>query len=191
MTLVGGAFLLLGLGLSLAMSSSRRTFMPTWLYLYHAAFSTFYYFYALTYGADSYGYYNAGSWVEPSPGTTFVMWFTAHVRDATGASYFDLFMLFHIFGYVGLVKFFDLLRPFREQSPRLRLLITLLIFIPGLHFWTSAIGKDAISCLGVMTFLASVHAANRLSLGAVFGLVAVATVRPHIAVLLGASWGVA
>jgi hypothetical protein len=192
MTAVGAVFLLLGISLSIVQSTSRRSWLPTWLFGYHTGFAISYWLYSLSYNADSVAYYNGTrNFAELTPGTPFISWLTVFLRDTTGGSYFDLFMMFHLPGYLGLVKLFDMLRPFGEQSARLGRLATLVLFLPGLHFWTCAIGKDSLTFLGIVTFLASVHAANRLSLGAISGLAVCALARPHIALLLGASWGLA
>lgn len=190
MSIVGVVFVCLGLALSVFFSMNRRTWLPVALFVCHAAFAAFYCYYTLGYGGDAYSYYTT-VYVEFGPGTDFVRWLTANARDALDATYLDLFMLFHIAGFVALVWFHDLCRDICHQSAALRRGSTALVFMPGLHFWTGAIGKDALAFLGIVTFIRATRREAPLSIGLGIGFLLCAMVRPHMAMLLAVSWGIA
>jgi hypothetical protein len=70
--------------------------------------------------------------------------FTQFLKHSAGATYLDSFFVFQGFGFFGLML---LMRLFQEiemaMNTRASRLSTYLLFLPSLHFWTSAIGKDA------------------------------------------------
>src|SRR5690606_32124112 len=66
-----------------------------------------------------------------------------------GLSYLGSFFFYNILGFVGLIAFDASLRVATANKSRvLRLLATLIAFLPSVSFWSSAIGKDAISFMG-------------------------------------------
>jgi hypothetical protein len=99
-----------------------------------------------------------------------------------------------LFGFAGFLGSAYLLRIMREvsgdQYKRTRFLVYGLLFIPGLNFWTAAIGKDALMYLGIqMVAYAMLRPTKRpITLGA--GFLLAVMIRPHIAVLLGAACGI-
>jgi hypothetical protein len=88
---------------------------------------------------DIYGFYSNGFGL----GTMFVVYVTQSMRGIFGGSYLDYFLFYQFMGVWGLAL---LMRTMQEtasvlETPLPPLLIGLL-FLPGLYFWTSAIGKD-------------------------------------------------
>jgi hypothetical protein len=157
------------------------------LLVVHVVCSVVYYFYALTTSADSALYYYDYTGIAEMPtdfGTVFVIQFTQWIKTATGGTYLDLFLIFQVFGFWGVVL---LMRTFEEVYSELGLTqppsAYLLLFIPGIQFWTSAIGKDGALFFGVSL---AVWAAMQLRFRFLaFGLAVLVmlAVRPHIAFL--------
>jgi hypothetical protein len=158
--------------------------------------------YSLSHPADAEGYYaHVDFFSEFSSGTGFILWLTAWLRDLLEASYLDMYMVFHLFGYLGVVLFYRLgLRALSNESDPDRLgatanggsrLLHAIAFLPGLHFWTSFIGKDGLMFLGILCFVWGMARPHGRVLALVFGLSLCALIRPHIAGVLAASCAIA
>ena len=168
-------------------------FMVLWLL--HILSTITFYFYAETNGADSMLYYfdpYGMALKEMNFGTVFVVHLVQTMREWAGGSYLDYFLFFQAFGFWGIVV---LMRTVEEIYAELDLpqaqLAYVMLFLPGLHFWTSAIGKDA--PLFFCTSLA-VWAAMQLRRRFVAFGVAVAVMvlfRPHVALVTMVSLAIA
>ncbi|HET9957117.1 MAG TPA: hypothetical protein VFQ61_21620 [Polyangiaceae bacterium] len=203
MTSVGVLFVVLGAGLGLWFSVKWRSPVYLALFVFHLMASLFFWNYSLHHPADAVEYYRyVNYYSEIAIGTTLVAWLTATIRDALVASYLDVFMAFHLFGYLALVILFRLcaavMSDFQEpdavdgqQSLGRRALLYSMTFLPGLHFWTSPICKDGLALLGITSFTWGMVRPERRLLALVFGLFAVGMVRPHIAALLAAAGALA
>lgn len=188
------AFGLLGIMISIAgfhfarAGESRVRFvMFVLLLLVHigAAFASFLYSQefggdATVYYYDRYGVYGNATGVS----TVFIVNFVQFIKSYLGGSFFDYFLLFQAMGFWGLLF---VLRAFDDIHTELGQPtfkpVYLLLFLPGLHYWTSAIGKDAPIFLGIaMCCWAAFRLQTRYL---VFGIGVAITlvVRPHIALI--------
>ena len=146
-----------------------------------------YYFYAQEFGGDVLLYYNDQYGIYGNGfglSTIFVINFVQFLKEYFGGSMLDYFLLFQAMGFWGMLF---VLRAFDDiydelGQPRSRY-VYLLLFLPGLHFWTSAIGKDAPIFLAVAmcTWAAFRLQSRYLAFGA--GLAIALMVRPHIALI--------
>jgi hypothetical protein len=189
---VGVLFIALGVLLSLCLAFLLRS--PTCILLFacHLGAAFFNWQYSLEQPADAQGYFaQTADLAKLAPGTGFIGWFVATIRDVLGASYLDMFMIFHLFGYLGVVLFFRLcVRASGEldEAPlALRALPYVLAFLPGFHVWTSVMGKDEIVFLGILVFLWGLIRPGPRFLALAAGLAICCLVRPHIAALLAAA----
>lgn len=164
------------------------------LYIWHLLFSVFYYSYSLDNTADAKGYYleslNMG--FKLKFGTEAVTYLTSIFSLHLGMSYGGVFVVFHLFGYVGMLALLSALQSITAQcTARVRFLVLAIILLPGVSFWSAAIGKDS------LTFMASglvcwsvLHLRRRYpAMILAVGLFLIA--RPHIAGILIASLAVA
>jgi len=157
----------------------------------HSIFSLLYWglsLSALT-SADSTLYYqNAlnfqGDWLSLLKfGTSFIQFILYPLIHYLGLSYLSCFLIFNTFGLIGISLVFVTTRSYLT-SPRMKKLYAMTLFLPGLSFWTSAIGKDSLVLLGIgLTFYAVSAFKNRLP-SLIFGLLITVYVRPHVFVLL-------
>jgi hypothetical protein len=89
---------------------------------------------------DPYGFFANGFGLS----TMFVVYLTQSMRNLFGGTYLDYFLLYQTLGLWGLAL---LMRTLDEIALTLETplppLVFLLMFLPGMYFWTSAIGKDA------------------------------------------------
>lgn len=157
----------------------------------HVAGSVAFYQYALTSSADAALYYYDTTGLRRSDmelGTIFTIKMVQYVKATIGGSYLDHFLIFQAFGFWGLLFLQRCLEHGQQyfgdvltQPPYW------LLFLPGLHFWTGAIGKDAPLFLAVSLAL---WAVVRLSTRAIWFAAAVLIMllfRPHIALLATAA----
>ena len=113
----------------------------------HIAACLFNYTYTLSHISDTSAYYYDPFYYWNQPwglGTTFVTQVTHILRFGFGASYLDCFLFFQVFGLAGtalLARCFDDIEANVGVPERRGYWI--LLFLPSLHFWTVAIGKDA------------------------------------------------
>jgi hypothetical protein len=153
-----------------------------WLLSFEAAMDAF------TYYRDPYDFKSR----DPlESGTYFIVHVDQTIRQVLGGSFLDHFLFFQCFGMVGIAL---LIRSFNEIAESLGMEVPvhayMLLFLPGLHFWSSAIGKDAPMFLAVsLACWASLRIQKR-AVWMVPALVLMALIRPHVgAIVLAAVVG--
>jgi hypothetical protein len=113
----------------------------------HVASAYIYYIFVQTSDADTklyyydvYGFYDDGFGL----GTLAVVFVTQWLKGAIGGTYLDYFFLYQMLGVWGLAL---VMRTMEEAAAaldtQLQPAMLALMFLPGMYFWTSAIGKDA------------------------------------------------
>jgi hypothetical protein len=183
------------IGFSWSRSTITKLTICTILLFVHIGASLYYYLYSQASAADSsmyyfdpYGFAN-GPW---GLSTQFVMKLCQLLKVQFGASYLDCFLLFQSIGFAGMMimaRVFDEIEANVGVSERRGYWV--LLFLPSVSFWTSAIGKDA-----PVFFAISLCVWAALSLRArflYFGIsLAVLTIfRAHIAFMAAIAFAVA
>jgi hypothetical protein len=169
------------------------------LFAYHMIFGLIYWTYAQFNRSDSANYYRMAKyamrhWAEAfNPGTSFVEWFTFPFVSYLGFSY-DMMMFFCTWlGYLGFVYFYLFFKENLVTNPKFEGYdaITLLMFLPNMHFWTASLGKGALIFFGLgMLVYGLSRPAKRIFYIALGGFI-VYMIRPHIlfGVLIGMAVG--
>ena len=165
------------------------------IYMAHVAACIVYFWRAQENLADSAMYY-----YDPfqsyqdgfNVGTQGLIYVIQYMKDLVGGTYLDFYLLFQASGFLGITI---LLRVFEEIHDELRLPHTpylyALVTIPGLHFWSSALGKDAPFLLATSLALwASMRLPNRAK-ALIGALLLMLFIRPHIALVAGAALSLA
>jgi hypothetical protein len=188
--LVAIAGLLLSLA-ALAFGSVRgmpnRPFLLICLLAMHISVSVIYYYYALAFPADTGLYYYDPAKMEHYKfefGTVFVVQTVQALREAFGGSYLDYFIFFQAFGFWGIVLLY---RTFQEMQLEIGAsdggLGQWLLLLPGLHFWSCAIGKDAPLLLAsALAVWSAMHFRRRLPAFAL-AITLMVLFRPHVALV--------
>lgn len=152
----------------------------------HLGMTLLYWQYSLGNPADSRLYYY--DWVglsdrDVKAGSIFLSKIIATLRSTFGGTYLDYFFLFQAFGVAGisllLRVFLEIFRDLGEESR----LVRALLFLPGLHFWTSAIGKDAPLFFAVSLSIWAMLNIERRHWAFFIALLVMLPVRPHIAAI--------
>ncbi|QQE87168.1 hypothetical protein [Azotobacter chroococcum] len=165
-------------------TGSRRSLA---LYAWHTLFCLVYCWYVLKYGGDAIGYYRTarGGARAFDVGTYGVVYLTRLLIEGLGVSLLGTFLVYNLFGSLGLLAFDASLRVVtRDKSRTLRRLATLIVFLPSVSFWSSGIGKDALSFLATgLALWAALDLQRRIPLIAV-AVAIMLLVRPHMAGML-------
>lgn len=162
------------------------------LYLWHTCFCVLYALYVIEDGGDALGYYFSSLDIARSfgPGTSGVIYLTSIFSDHLGFSFLGTFLVFNIFGSIGLLAFYACLQAATlYKSINIRRLVLLVVLLPSVSFWSSAIGKDALSFMAMgLSLWAALELRRRYWLMAIAVLVML-LVRPHMAgmMLIGLS----
>jgi hypothetical protein len=171
-----------------------RTVRSFIIYIWHSVFCLIYLWYVLENGGDAIGYYLAAQEgiLEFGFGTDGVNYLTHLLVQVFGVSLLGAFLVFNIVGTVGLLAFDGSLKIAVQGKGRYtQRLASLIVFLPSISFWSSAIGKDALAFMAVGLAL---WAALRLHQRWVLMLVAIAIMllaRPHMAALMTVTWAFA
>ena len=135
--------------------------------------------------SDAIWYFNVSliydfNWL---PGNFFVISTTKVFTDILGLNMLNTFLVFNIFGIIG-IQF--LLRVLLDIWPKSRNIISympyFIILLPGHSFWSSAIGKDGLAYLSVCLLLYGMHF-NKYSY-LIISIFLMFLVRPHIAFVM-------
>lgn len=176
---------ILGIKSSKAFDTSNQRALV--LYLWHSLFCIVYIFYVGASGGDALTYYRTSlsDGIEFSLGTGAVELFTAFLSLVLGLSVLGTFLAFNMIGFLGLIAFDATLQSATADKVRwVRRLATFIVFLPSVSFWSSAIGKDALSFMAAgLALWAAQHLKKRAWL-MVVALLVMLLVRPHIAALM-------
>lgn len=190
MTLLGVVGMLLGLlAWPYAMVERTRLRVAVFVlaYLAHIGTAIVYYFYSLANVTDATNYYyDYLNFAAQGFGiATQIIYFVVQtMKGIFGGTFLDYYLVFQVFGFWGICV---LMRIFEELYADLNLTQPiysyLMLFLPGLHFWTSAIGKDAPLFLGVCLGLwAAMNVRKRYWVFGI-GMLLITLIRPHVGLL--------
>ena len=158
------------------------------LFLYHLFFFGVYYATTIFSASDSQEYYRkaseiGGNWnIIANTSTRFIDNFAAPFAYL-GLSYESLMLLFSWFGYIGFVYAYLF---FRENIPvnvtvfKKYDLLTLLLFLPNMHFWTASLGKGSLIFMGLMLFAFAIKRPRKRFLTLLIGGFFVFMIRPAV-----------
>lgn len=195
MTFVGIVGILLALGaasIAFVQQTKLRLAVFVAAFLLHVAAAFAFYQFVQAESADTALYYfDPMAYYEQfgfGISTYFVIYFVQALRGLVGGTYLDYFLLFQAFGFWGVAL---MMRTFQEIYAELNVeqppATNLFLLIPSLHWWTSAIGKDAPFMLAiVLSIWAAMRFRKRIH-WFVLALVAIFVLRPHLGLLVSAA----
>lgn len=118
------------------------------LYVWHTAMCLYYFYYSLNNDADATNYYlmSLSSFQKFEVGTRGVDFIISIFSSGLGMSYGGTFLVFNLFGAVGLLALASTLLEFLpERHLVVRRLAVATLFLPGISFWSAGIGKDSLT----------------------------------------------
>jgi hypothetical protein len=131
------------------------------------------------------------SWMKYfGEGTTFILWLTYFPSQILGLSYITGNILFGFLGFIGIRYVFILVYlHFPTNHKILNVpLFPAVFYLANLHFWTSGVGKDAVSFWAIAWFLFAIQQYKEKWWQAVIAFFFVYMCRPHMGqALIGGS----
>lgn len=164
--------------------TKRDTLIILGVFLWHTLFSIVYFLYTLNNAADAKGYYRTSiSDYDFSfyPGSRFINYLTSIFSQGADANYFNSTLVYNLFGSIGLVFLYLSIKRYLSSLPWYWVLI---LFIPSMSFWSSGLGKDAISYMACCLFIYAVSASTKPALLLTLSFFSMFMVRPHVAAML-------
>jgi len=164
------------------------------LYIWHTIFSIAYSYISTFKIADSTSYYlvSLDQLQEFRLGRAAIYYFTAIFSQGLGLSYLGVFLIFNIFGVIGLIAIDAALRHATiDKSKFVKQLALIVVLLPSINFWTSAIGKDSLSFMATCLALwSAIHLRKRYFMMMIAVLV-MFIIRPHISGIMVLSLAIA
>lgn len=157
------------------------------LYLWHTVFCLVYLWYVTNNGGDALKYYRVAALGEVGfkPGTPAVLMINSVFIYGMSFSILGAFLVNNIFGFLGLLAFQGSLNFSTEnKSRRVKQLATLIVLLPSISFWSSALGKDSISFMATGFALWAALKLEKRSVLMAFAIFMMFLVRPHMAGML-------
>jgi len=153
------------------------------IFVWHTFFSIVYFIYTLSNQADARKYYRVSLDNEFGffPGTKFIYYVTSIPTKILDASYINTALFYNFIGALGLIFLYKSLKNFLVSLPWYWIVV---LFIPSMSFWSSGLGKDAISFCATCLFLYAITTSKKTTLLAVISFVMMFMVRPHIAAIM-------
>ncbi|MEN5086555.1 hypothetical protein ABE426_08800 [Sphingobacterium faecium] len=196
--------LILGFKFPLLIKFNKKNYNQLkWLWLYHLLFGFIYYYYVSAQGgSDSLKYWDeakdltgdmALQLLFEKHGTSIMYVLNYIPSNLMNLSFFTGTILYCFIGYMGFVYFykiaFDLI-PYNYKMGPIYLFPSI-FYLPNLHFWSSAIGKDTLLFFCVGLFAYSLMKLDKRIIHVLFSLLLAYLVRPHIALFLLLSFSMA
>lgn len=162
-------------------------FLSLFYFLWHTIFCIVYYVFSLHSNADSTEYYAQSLEIERSfnLGTISIYYLTSIFSKTFGLSYFGVFLIYNLFGFLGMLALASALRQITFGKSRLvRFTAGVLPLTPGLSFWSAMIGKDALTFMGAGLICWAILNLRKRKFAALLGFMGFVLARPHIAIIL-------
>ncbi len=122
-------------------------------------------------------------------GTSSIVYLTQFIKNGLN---FEFVEAMYLYGMAGAAAILLLLRWISlSLNGYVQKLGCLLCFIPGLHFWTSSIGKDALVALGLTLVTIGFQSIRSNIFAIAFGGMLCLMIRPHIFLIVMASFPIA
>jgi len=158
------------------------------LYWFHMLFALIYYMYTLFARSDSQDYFlrpqqQYADWFSAyATGTPFIDFVGYPFINYLGFTYEMMMVLFAYMGYWGFVYFYVYFRENIQYRHKLwgMDLLSLLFFLPNMHFWTASLGKGSIIFLGLGMAMYGLSNLKARKIPLIIGLLIVYHVRPHV-----------
>ncbi|MGL2966872.1 hypothetical protein [Flavobacterium sp. XGLA_31] len=159
------------------------------LFLYHLLLAGVYFAYASFNPTDSKHYFNVLSQLDISWGETIALtnWGVFFIEfpfvKYLGFDYPLCMLLFSWFGYIGFVyAYLFFIENIKEKIIVFRRydFLTLLLFLPNMHFWSASLGKGSVIFMGVMMFIYAIQFPKQRIVILILGAFFIYCIRAHV-----------
>ncbi len=169
------------------------------LFLVHLLFGTYFCFFVQ---GDAVGYWRQAKFMTyadfiysltKDQGTFFILALNYYPSNVLNLSYFTGTMMYSLIGFIGLTYFYVMAVELIPNNPEFKgyYLFPLLFFLPNLHFWSCAVGKDTLLffCIAIFTYglMQPVKRVHMIIIGLFFAYF----IRPHMTLFMLLGFGLA
>jgi len=164
------------------------------LFFYHLALALVYYLYALFNPSDSHYYftkvttnYRGEDWASYYGTSTIFIEFIGYPFIKFFAfTYEGIMALFAFFGFVGFIYFYIFFKENLRFSHSIFGfdMLTLIFFLPNLHFWSSSFGKGSLIFMAIGLFYYGISNVRTRWIAIFISGVIIYHVRPHIMLVM-------
>ena len=166
----------------------KHAVLVYFLYLYHLVYTYIFFKWVAASGGDAVSYYkwsfNADSWFSTlSTARNFVIFFIYPFSQFLNASFLTIMVFFSTLGFLGI--YWSVKHLITKHGLRYGLVI--LLFLPGLHFWTSNIGKESLVLFSLGIIINQVIKPKPNLFLVVLGILISLMVRPYVGVMIAFS----
>ncbi len=169
------------------------------LALFHILFGTYYYFLG---SGDSVGYWKQAKLMNyddflysilEDQGTYFLYALNYYPSNVLDLSYFTGTMMYSLIGFIGLTYFYLIALELVPNNPKFKgyYLFPLLFFLPNMHFWSCAVGKDSLLFFCIAIFIYGLMKPFKRMPMIILSLALSYLIRPHITLFMLLSFGMA
>jgi hypothetical protein len=156
-------------------------------------------------GGDAWGYWlsarnmntaeflSIASNIFNEQGTKFINGVDYIPAKLLGMNFFTNTLFFGLLGFIGFILLYRICIDYIPHNSKFHgyWLFPFILFLPSLHFWTSGVGKDTFLFLNIMMFAYGTLNPGKRFLMIIIALLLSYCIRPHIALILGISFGLA
>ncbi len=154
------------------------------IFLYHTIFSIIFLSLFIEAGSDFSYYFEQATLDESEPfgfGTKFIIYLTRIFSLGGTLGIWEVSLLYNLLGSIGLGYLYVHLKELTYAQKGIRAAFpAIVVLLPGLSFWTSAIGKDSLSFFAISAIILSISATRRHMAMFILGTTLLFLVRPHV-----------
>lgn len=169
------------------------------LFLFHLVFGAYFCFFVQ---GDASGYWQLAKFMTyeefiysltQDQGTYFILALNYYPSNILDLSYFAGTMIYSVIGFIGLTYFYVIAVDLVPNNPKFKeyYLFPMLFFLPNLHFWSCAVGKDTLLffCIALSIY-GLLEPFKRIPI-IILGLGLAYFIRPHITLFVFLGFGMA
>ena len=169
------------------------------LFVYHLVFGVYYCFFIL---GDAVGHWREAKSMSyadfiysltEEKGTLFIHAFNYFPANVLDLSYFTGTIFYSLLGFIGLTYFYIIAKNLIPYNSKFKgyYLFPALFFLPNLHFWSCAVGKDTLCFFCIAIFMYGILKPIKRIPMLILGLTLCYFVRPHISLFILLAFGMA
>jgi hypothetical protein len=161
------------------------------LAIYHMCYQLLYYYLTDITGGDARLYFDttksnslSSNWIETfGTGTQFVQFilYPFSNENFLNLNYFECYFIYGFLGFLGYMFFYELL--IRKYSD-LKQYIYLVLLIPGIHYWSVAIGKDSLFFCFICALIFQISKQKSNIFLILILIILITLIRPHIGLIV-------
>lgn len=177
------------------------------IFYFHFFFGLIFFAYVSKFGGDSTNYWFVTYFdffeledvlfmIKSGSATGYMLLLNYIPAKLLGLSFLTGTLFYSLLGYMGFVYFYLILK---EQVPNWDKLkstkilgfsvFPMLFFMPNLHFWSAAVGKDTLMFFSIGLFVYSLRNIKKNSIGIVIAILLTVFIRPHITLFMVSALG--